>query len=131
MGVGSPDYLIEGSVRGIDMFDCVLPTRIGRNGTVLTSKGKVIIRDAIYAKDPHPLDDECTCYACRTFSRAYIRHLVKANELLALRLASYHNLWFLLRLMEDVRKAISENRLLDFRDEYLERTGYHHRKVKP
>jgi queuine tRNA-ribosyltransferase len=131
MGVGSPDYLIEGAVRGIDMFDCVLPTRIGRNGTVLTSKGKVIIRDAAYAKDPGPLDEACRCYACRNFSRAYIRHLVKANELLALRLASYHNLWFLLRLMEDVRRAISENRLLDFRDEYLERTGYHMRRVKP
>jgi queuine tRNA-ribosyltransferase len=130
MGVGTPDYLIEGSIRGIDMFDCVLPTRIGRNGTVLTSKGKIIIRDAKYAKDPNPIDDACGCYACRNFSRGYIRHLIKANELLALRLASYHNLWFLLDLMGQIRKAISENRLIDFRDEYLERTGYHLRKEK-
>ena len=130
MGVGTPDYLIEGAIRGIDMFDCVLPTRIGRNGTVLTSKGKIIIRDAKYAKDPNPIDDACGCYACRNFSRGYIRHLVKANELLALRLASYHNLWFLLDLMRQIRAAIAGNRLIDFRDEYLERTGYHLRKEK-
>ena len=128
MGVGTPDYLIEGAVRGIDMFDCVLPTRIGRNGTVLTSQGRVIIRDAKYARDPGPLDPACGCYACRNFSRGYIRHLVKANELLALRLASYHNLWFLLDLMKQVRRAIAEDRLLDFRAEYLERTGYHLRR---
>ena len=80
MGVGSPDYLIEGAIRGIDKFDCVLPTRIGRNGTVLTSNGRVIIRDASNAREQSPIDPECDCYACKNFSRSYIRHLIKAGK---------------------------------------------------
>jgi queuine tRNA-ribosyltransferase len=85
MGVGSPDYLIDGSIRGIDMFDCVLPTRIGRNGTVFTSGGRIIVRDAKYAEDFSPIDPECDCYACRNFSRAYIRHLFKCREMFGCR----------------------------------------------
>lgn len=124
MGVGSPDYLIEGAIRGIDMFDCVLPTRIGRNGTVLTSRGKLIVRDAKYARDFTSLDPECDCYACRNFTRAYIRHLLKANEVLGIRLTTWHNLKFLLDLMKKVRQAIIEDRLGDFRDEFFRNFGY-------
>lgn len=124
MGVGSPDYLIDGAIRGIDMFDCVLPTRIGRNGTVFTSKGRIIIRDAKYAHDFSPMDENCDCYACRNFTRAYIRHLFKCGEMLGMRLATWHNLRFLINLMEDVRDAIRNDRLLDFRKEAFERLGY-------
>jgi len=124
MGVGSPDYLVEGAIRGIDMFDCVLPTRIGRNGTVMTSRGRVIVRDAAYARDFTSLDPECDCYVCRNFTRAYIRHLFKANELLGLRLATWHNLYFLINLMKKVRQAIMEDRLGDFRDEFFSSFGY-------
>lgn len=124
MGVGSPDYLIDGSIRGIDMFDCVLPTRIGRNGTVFTSKGRIIIRDAKYAEDFSPIDEECDCYVCRNFTRAYIRHLFKAGEILGLRLATWHNLRFLLKLMEDVREAIRNDSLADFRNEFFSKFGY-------
>jgi len=124
MGVGSPDYLIEGAIRGIDMFDCVLPTRIGRNGTIMTSQGKIIIRDAKYARDFGPMDPECDCYACRNFSRAYIRHLLKAREVLGIRLTTWHNLKFLLDLMKKVRNAIIDDRLADFRDEFFSLYGY-------
>lgn len=124
MGVGSPDYLIQGAIKGIDMFDCVLPTRIGRNGTVLTRNGKVIIRDAKYARDYSRLDPDCDCYACKNFNRAYIRHLIKAGEVLGIRLTTWHNLRFLLKLMEDVRQAIIEDRLLDFRNDFFAKFGY-------
>lgn len=125
MGVGTPDYLIEGAIRGIDMFDCVLPTRIGRNGTVLTHDGRLIVRDKKSAEDFRPIEEGCACYACQNYSRAYIRHLLKAGEMFGLRLCSWHNIHFLLHLMEDVRKAIAEDRLLDFRDEFFER--YYHK----
>ena len=124
MGVGTPDYLIEGAIRGIDMFDCVLPTRIARNGTVMTSKGRVIIRDAKYSKDFTPLDAECDCYTCRNFTRAYIRHLFKNDEILALNLATLHNLKFLLDLMAKIRQSIKEDKLLDFKNEFYEKYGY-------
>lgn len=124
MGVGSPDYLIEGSIRGIDMFDCVLPTRIGRNGTVLTGNGKIIIRDAKYARDYSSLDPECDCYTCRNFTKAYIRHLLKAQEVLGIRLTTWHNLRFLLKLMQNVRQAITEDRLADYRNEFFSKFGY-------
>ena len=119
MGVGTPDYLIEAAVRGIDMFDCVLPTRIGRNGTVLTEEGRMIVRDAKFARDFSALDPACDCYVCKNYTRAYIRHLIKAGEMFGLRLTSWHNIHFLLRLMEKVRQAIADDRLLDFRDTYL------------
>lgn len=124
MGVGSPDDLVEGVIRGVDMFDCVLPTRIARNGTAMTSQGKVVVRNAAYAEDFTPLDPECDCYACKNYSRAYIRHLVKANEILGARLITTHNLHFLLNLMKQIRQAIMEDRLLDFRNEFFAKYGY-------
>lgn len=124
MGVGSPDDLVEGVIRGVDMFDCVLPTRIARNGTAMTSQGKVVVRNATYAEDFTPLDPECDCYACKNYSRAYIRHLVKANEILGARLITTHNLHFLLNLMKQIRQAIMEDRLLDFRNEFFAKYGY-------
>ncbi|NSW91789.1 MAG: tRNA guanosine(34) transglycosylase Tgt [Firmicutes bacterium] len=124
MGVGSPDYLIEGVIRGIDMFDCVFPTRIGRNGTVLTSRGRIIVRDALYARDYSSLDPECDCYACKNFSRAYIRHLLKCNEILGMRLTTLHNIKFLLDLMKKIRQAIIEDKLGDFRKNFFNSFGY-------
>jgi len=124
MGVGSPDSLIDGAIRGIDMFDCVLPTRIARNGTVMTSAGKLVVRNAEYAKDSMPLDEKCNCYTCTNFSRAYIRHLIKAGEILGGRLTTIHNLRFLQNLMKDIRNAILEDRLLGFREEFFENYGY-------
>lgn len=119
MGVGSPDALIEGAMRGIDMFDCVLPTRIARNGTAMTSQGKLVIKNAKHTRDFTPLDPECDCYTCRNYTKAYIRHLYKANEILSSRLLTTHNLHFLLKLMENVRTAIENDRLGDFRDEFF------------
>lgn len=119
MGVGSPDYLIEGCIRGVDMFDCVLPTRIGRNGTVMTSEGRIIVRDAAYASDFTPLDPKCSCHVCRNYTRAYIRHLFKAGEILGLRLAAWHNLAFLLNLMGKIRRAIQDDKLMDFRNQFF------------
>lgn len=118
MGVGTPDCLIEGVLRGIDMFDCVLATRIARNGTALTSAGRLVVRNAQYARDFGPIDPECDCYACTHFSRAYVRHLIKAGEITGGRLLSIHNLRFLIRLMDRVREAIAEDRFLDFRKEF-------------
>ncbi|MEI6132212.1 MAG: tRNA guanosine(34) transglycosylase Tgt [Bacillota bacterium] len=119
MGVGTPDYLIEGAINGLDMFDCVLPTRIGRNGTVLTSKGKMIVRDQKYSEDFTPMDDKCDCYACKNFTKAYIRHLIKADEVLGIRLTSLHNLHFLLNLMRNVREAIKNDSLLGFKADFF------------
>lgn len=121
MGVGSPDCLIEGVMRGVDMFDCVLATRIARNGTCFTTNGRLVIKNARYARDFGPIDDECDCYACRNFSRAYIRHLFKAGEITGARLASIHNLRFLLRLMENVRQAIAQDSLPQLRARFYER----------
>lgn len=124
MGVGSPDDLIDGVIRGVDMFDCVLPTRIARNGTAMTSEGRVVVRNATYAEDFSPLDHDCKCYTCLNYSRAYIRHLVKTDEILGARLISTHNLYFLINLMKEIRQAIMEDRLLDFRRAFFERYGY-------
>jgi len=123
MGVGSPDALIDGAIRGIDMFDCVLPTRIARNGTCMTSSGRLVVRNAKYARDFGPLDEHCDCHVCKNYSRAYIRHLIKCNETFGFRLTTYHNLYFLLKLMEQVRTAIREDRLGDFRNEFFEAYG--------
>ena len=106
MGVGSPDCLVEAVARGVDMFDCVLPTRIARNGTVLTPQGKLVVRNAEYARDWRPIQEDCGCYACRNFSRAYIRHLLKAGEVLGIRLTTIHNLYYLCHLMAEIRQAI-------------------------
>ena len=124
MGVGTPDYLFEAVIRGIDMADCVLPTRIGRNGTVMTSNGKLVIRNAKYKNDFTKLDPECNCYACTNYSRAYIRHLFNVDEILGARLATIHNLHFLINLMENIRKAIKEDRLLEYKDEFYLKYGY-------
>ncbi len=129
MGVGTPDYLIEAVVRGIDMCDCVLPTRIARNGTALTSYGKLVVRNATYERDFTTLDPECDCYTCRNYTRAYIRHLIKCGEILGARLLSIHNLRFLVRLMENVRTAIEEDRLLEFREEFYSK--YYHDGKRP
>ena len=118
MGVGSADCLVEGVLRGVDMFDCVLATRVARNGTAMTSKGRVVIKNAKYSRDWGPLDDECDCYTCRNFSRGYIRHLLRSGEITGGRLVSIHNLRFLLHLMEQIREAIKEDRFLDFRNEF-------------
>jgi queuine tRNA-ribosyltransferase len=123
MGVGSPDALIEGSMRGIDMFDCVLPTRIARNGTCMTSSGRLVVRNAKYAEDFGPLDPKCSCYTCKNYSRAYIRHLIKADETFGIRLTTYHNLHFLLQLMREIRQAIADDRLLDFRNDFFTSYG--------
>ncbi|WP_371320155.1 tRNA guanosine(34) transglycosylase Tgt [Chengkuizengella axinellae] len=125
MGVGSPDALLEGTIRGVDMFDCVLPTRIARNGTTMTSEGRLVIRNAKFEKDFGPLDPNCSCYTCTNYSRAYIRHLLKANEIFGIRLTTYHNLHFLIELMKNVRQAISEDRLLDFKEEFFDQYGLH------
>lgn len=119
MGVGSPDCLWEGVQRGIDMFDCVLPTRIARNGTVFTHQGKLVVRNAAYAHDFRPLDSECNCYVCQHYSRAYIRHLIKANEVLGIRLTSYHNLYFLINLMQEIQTAIEQDCFLSAKEAFL------------
>lgn len=119
MGVGSADCIIEGVCRGIDMFDCVLPTRIARNGTAMTKYGDITIRNATYKDDFSPIEDDCDCYACKNFSRAYIRHLINTDEILGGRLISIHNIRFLHRLINQIKAAILNDRLYDFRDEFM------------
>ncbi len=119
MGVGAPEDLVNGVLRGIDLFDCVLPTRIARNGAALVLGGRINLRNARYTADPLPIDSTCACYACANFSRAYLRHLVKADEILASILLTTHNLHFLLRLMDDLRKAIRKGNLLEYANEFL------------
>ncbi|PYZ98812.1 tRNA guanosine(34) transglycosylase Tgt [Alteribacter lacisalsi] len=130
MGVGSPDSLIDGAIRGVDMFDCVLPTRIARNGTCMTSEGRLVVRNAKYARDFRPIDENCDCQVCKNYSRAYIRHLVKCNETFGYRLTSYHNLYFLVNLMENVRQAIRKDRLLDFKEAFFEQYGFNKKDAK-
>lgn len=119
MGVGTPDCLVEGVMHGIDMFDCVFPTRVARNGTAMTSRGRLVVKNAEFARDFTPLDTECGCYTCRNFSRAYVRHLLKTEEIFGLRLTTIHNLHFLLDFMKKMRQAIIENRFAAFREEFL------------
>ena len=130
MGVGSPGSLIDGAIRGIDMFDCVLPTRIARNGTLMTSEGRLVVRNAKYSRDFGPLDPNCDCHVCKNYSRAYIHHLIRAEETFGIRLTSYHNLYFLLNLMEQVRDAIRTDSLGDFREEFFERYGFNKPNAK-
>jgi queuine tRNA-ribosyltransferase len=118
MGVGMPMDLFEAVSQGIDMFDCVVPTRNGRNATVFTPSGKLLLRGASYIRDFRPIDEKCPCYACRTYTRAYIRHLFNAEEYLAGRLASLHNLTFFIQLLESMRRAIEEDRFTEFRMEF-------------
>ena len=119
MGVGTPEDLVEGVKRGVDMFDCVLPTRLARHGAAYTKTGRITVRNATYARDFTPLDSECDCYVCQKYTRAYIRHLIKAEEILAARLLSYHNIYFLAKLMEDIRKAILNDDFSNFYDNFF------------
>ena len=119
MGVGSPDDILVGVSNGIDMFDCVLPTRIARHGTAMTSVGKVVIKNKTYEHDQGPLDPNCDCKVCKNYSRSYLRHLFKAKEILGLRLVSYHNLYYLKTLMKDIREAIKNDRFAEFKEKLL------------
>ena len=130
MGVGTPDYLIEAVLAGIDMCDCVLPTRIARNGTALTWHGKIVVRNATYERDFTKLDEDCDCYTCKNYTKAYIRHLIKTNEILGVRLLSIHNLYFLTKLMERVKIEIEQDHLLDFKTQFYEKYGYTQKKGK-
>ena len=128
MGVGAPDSLIDGVIRGVDMFDCVLPTRIARNGTCMTSQGRLVVKNAQFAEDFTPLDPECDCYTCRNYSRAYLHHLDRCNEILGARLNTIHNLRYYQRLMAGLRKAIEEGKLESFVTDFYQRQG---REVPP
>ncbi|MEE0229668.1 MAG: tRNA guanosine(34) transglycosylase Tgt [Peptococcaceae bacterium] len=120
MGVGNPDNLVQAVGYGVDMFDCVQATRIARHGAFWTRKGRLSIKNQQYMKDTTPLEEGCQCYACRNFTKAYIRHLFKANEMLAYRLISIHNIHFLNQLMQDLRASLQEDRYVDFRDEFFD-----------
>ena len=128
MGVGTPDYLIESAIAGIDMCDCVIPTRLARHGNAMTWNGSLTIRNATYERDFTPLDPDCDCYTCRNYTRAYIRHLVKCNEILGIRLLSIHNLKFLTKLMERVRIEIENDNLANFATEFYKK--YYHEDYK-
>ena len=127
MGVGAVNDLLEAVSRNVDMYDCVLPTRIARHGTLMTSEGRISIRKAIYKNDFTPLDPECDCYTCRNYTKAYLNHLQRTNEGFGTRLMSIHNLRFLVKLMEDARKAIKEDRFNDFKEETLAKMKFDHR----
>ena len=123
MGVGSPDCLIEGVKRGVDMFDCVLATRIARNGTAFTSKGKVVARNAKYAEDFTPLDENCDCYCCKNYTKAYLRHQINVGEMISSMLLSLHNITFLHKLMSEMREAIFADSLNDFAEKFYQEYG--------
>lgn len=123
MGVGTPDCLVEGVARGIDMFDCVFPTRVARNGMAMVHSGRMNMKNKKYEKDWAPLEEGCGCYTCQHYSRAYIRHLYKSEELLAFRLVTIHNLFFLLQFMRDMRQAIIDGNFTEFRESFM--AGYH------
>ena len=124
MGVGSPDCLIEGVKRGVDMFDCVLATRIARNGTAMTSQGKVVVRNAKYKEDFTPLDKNCNCYCCRNYTKAYLRHMINVGEMMGGMLISLHNIAFLVKLMDDMRNAILGDYLQDFTNEFYKKYDF-------
>ena len=130
MGVGAPEDIVESVYRGIDFFDCVMPTRIARNGALLTPEGRINIRNAAFADDPRPIQEDCTCPTCRSYSRAYLRHLYKAKEITGLRLGTIHNVHFLLRLMAQIREAIQEGRFQEFRAAFLERYRISDQRVR-
>ena len=123
MGVGSPGAILDGVERGIDMFDCVLPTRIARHGAAMTSTGRKVLKNRQYEKQFVPLDSECDCYCCKYYTRAYLHHLVRADEMLGARLLSIHNIHFLENLMKGIRTAIKEDRFLEFKAEFYEKYG--------
>ena len=121
MGVGTVGYILEAIERGVDMFDCVLPTRIARHGTLMTSNGRINIKNQKYKEDFTPLDPNCDCYTCKNYTKAYLRHLYVCEEVNAKRLLSYHNLRFLIKLCEDIRRAIKEDRYLEFKNELIKK----------
>jgi queuine tRNA-ribosyltransferase len=121
MGLGDPQGILEVIERGIDMFDCVLPTRLGRTGTALTAAGRLNLKNAAFARDPRPLEEKCSCNSCQRFSRAYVRHLVNQNEVLGLRLLTIHNLHYLQRLTAGARTAIERGELASFKAETVGR----------
>ncbi len=123
MGVGTVDYLFEGVERGVDMFDCVQPTRIARHGLATTANGRVNIKNAKYERDFSPLDPKCDCYTCRNYSKAYLRHLFKADEMLSATLISYHNIYFLEMMMKGIRRAIEEDRFMEYKKEFYDNYG--------
>lgn len=120
MGVGDPIDIIEGVIRGVDMFDCVLPTRIARHGNAFTRNGKINIKNAKYKEDFTPIEENCDCYACKHYTKAYIRHLITCNETFGARLLSIHNVRFLIKLTEELRKAIEEDTLLEYKEKFIE-----------
>lgn len=124
MGVGNPIDLIETAIRGIDMYDCVLPTRVARHGAVMTSHGRININNEKYKEDFTPLDSECDCYTCKNYTKAYIRHLNKCDEIFGKSLLSIHNVRFLLKISEEIRQAIRDDRLLDYKEEFLDKYGH-------
>ena len=123
MGVGSPGAILDGVERGIDMFDCVLPTRIARHGTAMTSNGRKLLKNKEFERDFTPLDEECDCYCCKHYTKAYLHHLIKAEEMLGQRLISIHNTHFLLNLMKNIREAIKEDRFLEFKESFYQKYG--------
>lgn len=120
MGVGTPDCLVEGVARGVDMFDCVFPTRVARNGMAMIHTGRMNMKNKQYERDFRPIEESCGCYTCRNYTRAYIRHLYKSEELLAFRLVTIHNLYFLLQFMRDMREAIVQGNFSEFREHFME-----------
>jgi queuine tRNA-ribosyltransferase len=124
MGVGTPEDLFIGVENGIDMFDCVFPTRVARNSSALTSFGRLNLRNEKYKYDSSPLDTECDCHVCKNFSRAYIRHLFKAKEITASRLTSYHNIYFMKQIMNNIRKSILENNFLEYKQYFMDKYKY-------
>ena len=129
MGVGSPDCLVEGVMRGIDMFDCVLATRVGRNGTALTENGKVVVRNGAYKEDFTPLDPTCDCYCCQNYTKAYLRHMINVNEMMGAMMISLHNISYLNRLMREMREAILQDSFTEFRQEFYKKTGNTYPKI--
>ena len=123
MGVGSLDYILEGIAKGIDMMDCVLPTRIARHGTLMTHNGRINIRKEMYKRDFTPLDPECDCYTCKNYTKAYLRHLYVSEETFGARLLSLHNIRFLISIVEGAREAIKEDRFKEYKDEILKKYG--------
>jgi queuine tRNA-ribosyltransferase len=128
MGIGLPDQIVQAVSQGVDMFDTCVPTRFGRHGSALTSRGRVIIKNAAYAKDFGPVDETCSCQVCRKYSRSYIRHLLNSNEILGLQLVTFHNVYFYVHLMKQIREAINHDRYEAFQKEFLEK--YHQAELE-
>jgi queuine tRNA-ribosyltransferase len=118
MGVGKPEDILEAVILGVDMFDCVMPTRNARNGSLFIDGGRIVIKNAEYREDGSPVDENCGCYTCRNYSRAYLRHLFMAEELLAYRLNTIHNIYYYIHFMERIKNAIKDNKILEFQKEF-------------